>query len=66
MNGPKKFDFTEYSQSTIRHKPQNKTDFTDNLKSIYATRKIKSVTEHEKPERMKINLSGLSRNTISE
>lgn len=28
LNGPKKFDFTEYSQSTIRHKPQNKTDFS--------------------------------------
>ena len=59
LNGPKKFEFTEYSHSTIKQKPQNKIDFTENLKNIYTSRKIKSVAEHEKHDRMKINLTSL-------
>lgn len=50
------------SHSTIKHKHNTKIDFTENLKNIYASRQIKSVTEHNKGERMKINLTGLAIN----
>lgn len=43
LTGVKKYDLTEISQSTIKHKPNTKIDFTQNLKNIYASRKIKSV-----------------------
>lgn len=43
LNGPKKYDFSEISQSTIRRKQNTKNDFSDNLKNIYASRKMKSV-----------------------
>jgi hypothetical protein len=59
LNGIKKYDLTEISQSTIKHKNNTKIDFTQNLKNIYASRKIKSVAEHNKVERMKINMTGL-------
>lgn len=58
MNSTKKYDLTEVSQSTIKHKNNTKIDFTQNLKNIYTSRKIKSVAEHNKAERMKINITG--------
>lgn len=60
LNTNKKYDFVDSSQSTIRHKTNTKTDFTEHLKNIYASRKIKSVAEHSKNDRMKINLKGIS------
>ncbi len=48
LNSSKKYDLTEISQSTIKHKNNTKVDFTQNLKNIYASRKIKSVAEHNK------------------
>lgn len=59
LNSTKKYDLIEASQSTIKHKNNTKIDFTQNLKNIYASRKIKSVAEHDKAERMKINMTGL-------
>lgn len=41
LNTTKKFDFTEASQTVIRRKHNTKTDFTENLKNIYASRKTK-------------------------
>ena len=60
LNNTKKYDLFEASQSTIRQKNNTKTDFTEHLKNIYASRKIKSVVEHTKNDRMKLNLAGIA------
>lgn len=62
LNTTKKFDFAD-SQTVIRRKHNTKIDFSENLKNIYASRKMKSASEtHSKTDKMKLNLTSIKDN----